>query len=64
MDGRQRVVTILTIAIVVLWVASAIVRLWQPWPAAAILDSAMPLVIGYWFVSSALKRNGETKAAA
>jgi hypothetical protein len=56
---RQRVVTILTVVIVVFWMITAVVRIWQPWPAASIVDSAMPLVIGYWFViNAAAKKNG------
>jgi uncharacterized MnhB-related membrane protein len=48
---KEQVVTLLTLIVVVLWVISAIVRIWQPWPIAGVLDSAMPLVIGYWFVA-------------
>jgi len=56
---NQRIITILTAAIVALWTVTAVVRIWQPWPAAAILDSAMPLVIGYWFVTNAATKNGK-----
>ncbi len=48
---RQQVVTLLTLAIVGLWTLTAIVRLWMPFPAGSVLDAAMPLVVGFWFVS-------------
>ena len=50
------VATILTVVIVTLWIIGAIVRIWQPWPPAVVLDSAMPLVVGYWFVSNSTKK--------
>jgi hypothetical protein len=59
--NRQQVVTILTAVIVGLWIITAVVRIWISWPEAYVLDAAMPLVIGYWFVSNANgKKNGVT----
>ena len=56
---RQQVTTLLTVVIVAFWIITAVARIWIPFPAAAVLDSAMPLVIGYWFVSNAgTKKNG------
>lgn len=56
---RQAITNILTIVIVVVWIITAVVRIWVDWPQAVILDSAMPIVIGYWFASSAMtKKNG------
>jgi hypothetical protein len=51
---RQRVTNILTLIIVCVWIVFAVVRVWVEIPAAVILDSAMPVVIGYWFASSAI----------
>lgn len=45
--------TIITLVIVVFWIGTAITRLWMPWPQAAALDAAMPVMIGYWFVGNA-----------
>lgn len=65
MTRQQQVTTLLTIAIVVLWLITAVVRIWVPWSVASVLDSAMPLVIGYWFVSNASpKKNGNGEGAA
>ena len=50
---RQTVTTLLTVVIVAFWIVTAVVRIWIAWPAAAVLDAAMPLVVGYWFVSNA-----------
>lgn len=57
---RQQITNILTIVIVLVWIVTAVVRIWVDWPQAMILDSAMPIVIGYWFASSAMtsKKNG------
>jgi hypothetical protein len=56
---RQQVTTLLTLIIVLLWTITAVVRLWVPWPVANVLDAAMPLIIGYWFVMNAgAKKNG------
>jgi hypothetical protein len=49
--SRQQVVTLLTLVIVGVWIVTAVVRIWVPWPVANILDAAMPVVIGYYFVS-------------
>jgi hypothetical protein len=55
---RAQVTNLLTLIIVAVWIATAVVRMFRPWPEAAIIDSAMPLVIGYWFASTAAgKRN-------
>jgi hypothetical protein len=56
--SRDLIVTALTGVIVGLWLVSAVVRIWHPWPEASVLDSAMPLVIGYYFISKPTKRNG------
>ena len=62
---RHQVTTFLTMVIVGLWIITFIVRVWVPLEQASILDAAMPLVIGYWFVANALKKNGNgAKAAA
>ena len=58
--NRQQVTTLLTLFLVVLWVITAIVRIWVPFPAAYILDGAMPLVVGYWFAS----KNGKNGVPA
>lgn len=59
----QRVTTILTAVIVAAWLVSAIVRIWIDWPPAAVLDSAMPLVVGYYFVAMAnATKNGKATA--
>jgi hypothetical protein len=56
---RQQMVNLLTVVIVAAWIATAVVRIWRPWPEAAILDAAMPLLIGYYFAAQAMvKRNG------
>jgi hypothetical protein len=56
---RQRITTIVALAIVAFWIVTAVVRIWVAWPAASVLDSAMPLVVGWWFVSSSsAKKNG------
>jgi hypothetical protein len=60
---RHQVTTFLTVVIVGLWIITFIVRIWVPLEQASILDSAMPLVIGYWFVANALK-NGKNGAKA
>jgi len=57
--NRQRVITIITVMIVGLWIAATITRVFRPWPEAAILDAAMPSVIGYWFAASAITKNGQ-----
>jgi len=59
--SRELTVTALTGVIVVLWMVTAVVRIWHPWPEAAVMDSAMPCVVGYWFVSGTVKRNGAGK---
>jgi len=53
---RQQVVTALTLVIVGFWLISAVVRLFIEWPGAAVLDSVMPAVVGYWFASGAAKK--------
>ena len=64
-DKRQRTVTILTLLFVVLWVISAVVRIFHAWPEASVLDSAMPFIVGFWFYTGTqAKKNGEQKAAA
>jgi len=63
MPNRQQIVTILTLFVCGLWTISAVVRIFHSWPEAYVLDAAMPLVIGYWFVSNAAngkKTNGAT----
>lgn len=60
--NRQRVVTILTAVIVAMWIVSAVVRLFIAWPEAAILDSAMAPLVGFWFLSNA-RKNGNGKEA-
>jgi hypothetical protein len=59
---RQRVVTMLTLVIVVLWAGSMLVRIWVDFPAGAVLDSVMPLVCGYWFVARAAS-NGKAASS-
>jgi hypothetical protein len=61
---RQEVITFLTMVIVGVWIVTAVVRIWVSWPAAYVLDAAMPLVVGYWFVSNAVKKNGNGVPAA
>lgn len=64
---RQQVTNWLTLIIVLVWIATAVVRIWVDWPEAAILDAAMPIVIAYYFASSALTKkngNGATHEAA
>ena len=57
--GRQQITTLLTVVIVAFWIVSAVIRIWVPFPPGAVLDSAMPLVIGFWFVStSSSTKNG------
>jgi hypothetical protein len=58
--SRQQITNLLTAVIVGAWVIFAITRIWVDIPQAIILDNAMPIVIGYWFVSSALtvRKNG------
>lgn len=59
-DGldRQEVTNILTLLIVGVWIITAVVRIWVDWPQAVILDSAMPIVLAYWFASTAARKNG------
>jgi len=59
---RQQVTTALTLFVCVLWTITAIVRIWLPFPAGYVLDAAMPLVIGYYFVAKAA--NGKNGAPA
>ena len=60
--NRQQVVTVLTLFVCALWTITAVVRIFHSWPAAYVLDAAMPLVIGYWFVTNAT--NGKAKNGA
>jgi len=62
MTMKDKMITILTLIIVLLWVISAVVRIFQPWPIAGVLDSAMPLVIGYWFVNASSSKKNEANA--
>lgn len=57
---RDQVTTLLTLSIVALWAVTAVVRIWLPFPAAYVLDAAMPLVVGYYFATKAAndKKNG------
>jgi len=56
---RQQVTTFLTVVIVGLWIVTAVVRIWVTWPEAHVLDAAMPMIVGYWFLSnSTAKKNG------
>ena len=57
--NRQRITTILTAIIVAVWLVSAVVRIFHPWPEASVIDSAMPMVIGFWFFTGTKKDNGE-----
>jgi hypothetical protein len=57
--NRQQITTLLTLFICLVWVATAVARIWLPFPAAYILDAAMPVVIGFYFVTAATK-NGAT----
>ena len=50
----------LTVIVVVVWIITAVIRIWVKWPEAAVLDAAMPLVIGYYFVAQAVRRNGNS----
>jgi hypothetical protein len=61
---RQQVTTLLTLFVCGLWFITAIVRIWLPFPSAYILDAAMPLVIGYYFVSKNGKENRNGVPAA
>jgi len=57
--NRQQVTTFLTVVIVAFWIITAVVRIWVPWPVAHVIDAAMPVVVGYWFLSNAaVKKNG------
>jgi hypothetical protein len=57
---RQQVTTLLTLFLVALWTITAVVRLWVPWPVAHVLDAAMPVLIGYWFLVNAGKNGAPT----
>lgn len=51
--------TALTITVSFAWIASIVARIMVPsWPAGAGIDSAMLLVLGYWFSINAARRNG------
>ena len=59
--NRQQITTLLTVVIVAFWIVTAVLRIWVSFPPGTVLDSAMPLVIGYWFVSaSSSTKNGAT----
>jgi hypothetical protein len=58
---KQQVTTMLTLFVCGLWVITAAVRLWMPFPAAYILDAAMPVVIGFYFLS---KNGTKTEGAS
>ena len=59
MTNQQQVTTWLTLVITGLWVISAVARIWVEFPAGYVLDAAMPMIVGFWFVSnSATKKNG------
>ena len=56
---RQQVITLLTLFVCVVWVITAVVRIWLPFPAAYLLDAAMPVVLGYYFLTKAANgKNG------
>jgi hypothetical protein len=56
---KQQVTTLLTLFVCVVWVITAMARIWVPFPAAYVLDAAMPLVIGFYFISkNGTKTNG------
>lgn len=55
---KQQVTTMLTLFICALWTVTAVVRLWVPFPAAYVLDAAMPVVVGFWFLSKNGTKNG------
>ena len=54
MRQHQQFVNVMTVLLVVMWIISAIARIWIKWPEVAVLDSAMPSVIGYWFATNAV----------
>lgn len=54
---RTKVITILTLIIVGVWLAIAVISLFFPLPEAGVLDSVVPLVIGYWFATKPEKGN-------
>ena len=53
---------ILTLVVVGAWLASFVIRVFNPtFPAGAGVDAAMLLIIGWWFSAKAVKkRNGES----
>jgi hypothetical protein len=54
--------SILTMLVTITWTASFVVRIYIPtWTAGTALDTGMLLVLGYWFGTSALRKNGNGK---
>jgi hypothetical protein len=48
---RQQVTTVLTVVLVGMWIITAVARIWISWPEAHVLDSVMPSLVGYWFLT-------------
>ena len=64
--STQQVTHILTCILVLAWIGTAIARIWVEWPEAKILDDAMPLILAYWFASTAVnatRKNGNGVSA-
>jgi hypothetical protein len=55
---RRHMIPGLTLVMVGAWLLCTAGRLWWHWPAVAALDAALPVVIGGYFASDAVRRNG------
>lgn len=61
--SKQTFTTGITAAAIFLWIMSLIARTLMPatMPAYTGLDAVVLLVVGYWFSSNAVHRNGDPK---
>jgi hypothetical protein len=58
---KGQVTTLLTLFVATLWAITAVARIWVPFPAAYVLDAAMPVIVAYYFISkNGYKANGAT----
>lgn len=62
-DTRWSPISILTVVVTTAWLASLVVRVIVPASAAAFasVDSGAVMVLGYYFVSRAVRKGGTSK---
>lgn len=54
--NSQAIITGLTLLVSVAWLISFVIRIWHPWDGSTVADTAMLLVLGFWFGTKALKK--------